>query len=253
MFVAALKLFASPSAHNSPHFWASNAPFPTWAWGWPHFIPPLPKPFIRFHCCIFRCPHGLHVNSCIPNPPLPQFGPAAPGFLPVSPKGTKEFPHLTLLRNADRNRLRGNPFLGHTGTFMLSLLPPNPALTLSHQESTTRLRIAISWFGRENAFCPHVLLLQINLPAGGLLTCALQETTSALLQALCTPRACGKRDTKSPLLLKGSQGWASAWNSWVAKKLWNSTFTPLEPHSLPIKASFKSDKFLFLVIHPWGF
>lgn len=130
MFVAALKLFASASAHNSPHFWASNAPFPTWAWGWPHFIPPLPKPFIRFHCCIFRCPHGLHVNSCIPNPPLPQFGPAAPGFLPVSPKGTKEFPHLTLLRNADRNRLRGNPFLGHTGTFSLcfpSCLPTQPS------------------------------------------------------------------------------------------------------------------------------
>lgn len=66
------------------------------------------------------------------------------------------------------------------------------------------------------------------------------------------PGACGKRDTeKSPLLLKGSQGWAGAWNSWVAKKLWNSTFTPLEPHSLPAKASFKSDKFLILVIHPW--
>lgn len=196
--------------------------------------------------------------------PSVVLGPTAPGFLPLFPQQARRSssrrllqPHRTLPRNtsADRNRLRGNPVSrAHRNLFlMLSLLPPQPTPHPGSPGKHDQNENCSPLVWKRKCFLPtHIPLLKIDPPAAGLvISPALKETTSALLQALCTLGLVARGTPRSPHYC--NQGWASAWNSWVAKKLWNSMFTPLEPHSLPIKASFKSDKFLFPVIHPWVF
>lgn len=112
---------------------------------------------------------------------------------------------MALLRNtsADRNRLRANSVSrAHRNLFfMLSLLPPQPTPPwVTRKTPGSEWELQFPGLEEEMLFLPTLILhLQIDLPAAGLLTSpALQETTSALLQALCTLGLVARETPRSP-------------------------------------------------------
>lgn len=180
-------------------FLCSQCTTPNWAWGWLYFIPSPPQTihFISFlHIPMSPWITGKFLQPKSPSAPFWTSSTRFPAS--VSPTGTKEqqqrgccsLTWLSWETPAQTGIDWGFPVSrAHRNLFfMLSLLPPQPTPLPEAPGKHDQNKNCDFPVWKRKCFLPtHILLLQPELPAAGLLTSpALQETTCALLQALCT-------------------------------------------------------------------